>query len=298
MESFGARLKRERQQRKVELDDISASTKISSRFLRALEEEQFDQLPGGIFNKGFVRAYARHLGIDEEQAIADYLAALTPNQPEAPTVAMPQPPPKIEPPSDRPRAEIPWGWLALALVMIAFGLAMWGFYSQEKSAKEARQLSAPVDARKAEPVAPSAAARTTPAPSIQPANTQPSQPGAAQEPAALTSPSGPNTTPSNTLGASGRFSLLIKVREDSWLFIDADGKPVMHDLLVAPAEKSVEAEKEIVLRAGNMGALELSFNGKRLPSQGDYGEVKTLTFGADGLQPPPLKPATTAPVPQ
>ena len=67
MESFGARLKRERQQRKVELDDISASTKISARFLRALEEEQFDKLPGGIFNKGFVRAYAHHLGIDEGQ---------------------------------------------------------------------------------------------------------------------------------------------------------------------------------------------------------------------------------------
>ncbi|HEV2729462.1 MAG TPA: RodZ domain-containing protein [Terriglobales bacterium] len=297
MESFGARLKRERQQRKIELDDISASTKISSRFLRALEEEQFDQLPGGIFNKGFVRAYARHLGIDEEQAIADYLAAVTPSQPEAPTVAMPQPPPKIEPPADRPRAEIPWGWLALALVMIAFGLAMWAFYSQEKSTKEASRSSALVQARKAEPVAPSTAARSTPAPSIQPANTQPSQP-AAQEPAAVGSASGPNATPSNTLGASGRFSLLIKVREDSWLFIDADGKPVMHDLLVAPAEKSVEAEKEIVLRAGNMGALELSFNGKKLPSQGDYGEVKTLTFGADGLQPPPPKPAATAPVPQ
>ena len=297
MESFGARLKRERRQRKIELDDISASTKISSRFLRALEEVQFDQLPGGIFNKGFVRAYARHLGIDEEQAIADYLAAVTPSQPEAPTVAMPQPPPKIEPPADRPRAEIPWGWLALALVMIAFGLAMWAFYSQEKSAKEASRSSAPVQARKAEPAAPSTAARSTPAPSIQPANTQPSQP-AAQEPAAVGSASGPNATPSNTLGASGRFSLLIKVREDSWLFIDADGKPVMHDLLVAPAEKSVEAEKEIVLRAGNMGALELSFNGKKLPSQGDYGEVKTLTFGADGLQPPPPKPTTAAPVPQ
>ena len=44
--------------------------------LRALEEEKFDQLPGGIFNKGFVRAYARHVGLDEDQAIADYMAAL------------------------------------------------------------------------------------------------------------------------------------------------------------------------------------------------------------------------------
>jgi len=75
VESFGARLKREREKKGVTLDDISISTKIGTRLLRALEEEHFDQLPGGIFNKGFVRAYARHLGMDEDQAIADYLEA-------------------------------------------------------------------------------------------------------------------------------------------------------------------------------------------------------------------------------
>ena len=61
--------------RGISLDEISAATKIGTRLLRALEEEQFDLLPGGIFNKGYVRAYARHLGIDEEQAVADYLKA-------------------------------------------------------------------------------------------------------------------------------------------------------------------------------------------------------------------------------
>ena len=84
MESFGARLKREREQRKITLDDISLATKIGTRFLTALEEEHFDQLPGGIFNKGFVRAYARHLGLDENQAIADFVAASAPSLPETP----------------------------------------------------------------------------------------------------------------------------------------------------------------------------------------------------------------------
>ena len=64
--SFGARLKREREQRGISLDDVALSTKIGARFLRAMEEEKFDQLPGGIFNRGFVRAYARRVGIDEE----------------------------------------------------------------------------------------------------------------------------------------------------------------------------------------------------------------------------------------
>src|ERR1700751_2430818 len=85
MGSFGDRLKKEREQRGITLDDISLTTKIGTRLLRALEEEKFDQLPGGIFNKGFVRAYARHVGIDEDQAVADYISTIDANQ--TPTVA-------------------------------------------------------------------------------------------------------------------------------------------------------------------------------------------------------------------
>ena len=75
MGSFGEKLKREREMRAITLEEIAEATKIGTRSLRALEEEHFDQLPGGIFNKGFVRAYAKFLGIDEEQAVADYVAA-------------------------------------------------------------------------------------------------------------------------------------------------------------------------------------------------------------------------------
>lgn len=75
MGSFGERLQREREMRSITLEEIADSTKISCRFLRALETEDFGKLPGGIFNKGFVRAYAKFLGIDEEQAVADFVAA-------------------------------------------------------------------------------------------------------------------------------------------------------------------------------------------------------------------------------
>jgi cytoskeletal protein RodZ len=78
--AFGDKLRKQREQRGIELDAISNTTKISTRMLRALEEEHFDQLPGGVFNKGFVRAYARHVGLDEQEAIADYLAALNGTQ--------------------------------------------------------------------------------------------------------------------------------------------------------------------------------------------------------------------------
>ena len=68
MGAFGDRLRREREMRGITLDEITESTKISRRHLEALEGEHFNQLPGGVFNKGFVRAYAHFLGIDEDQA--------------------------------------------------------------------------------------------------------------------------------------------------------------------------------------------------------------------------------------
>ncbi len=74
--AFGERMQRERELRGVTLEEISVVTKIGTRSLKALEEEDFDKLPGGIFNKGFVRAYARYLGIDPDEAVADYLAAV------------------------------------------------------------------------------------------------------------------------------------------------------------------------------------------------------------------------------
>ena len=76
MGSFGERLQREREMRGVTLDEIAEATKIGTRSLRALEAQEFEKLPGGIFNKGFVRAYAKFLGIDEEQAVTDYEAAV------------------------------------------------------------------------------------------------------------------------------------------------------------------------------------------------------------------------------
>jgi cytoskeletal protein RodZ len=78
--SFGEKLRKQREERGIELDAISKTTKISTRMLRALEDEHFDQLPGGVFNKGFVRAYARQVGLDAEEAITDYLAALRESQ--------------------------------------------------------------------------------------------------------------------------------------------------------------------------------------------------------------------------
>ena len=72
---FGEHLKREREMRGVSLEEIAGATRISTRFLEALEKEAWDRLPGGVFNRGFVRTVARFLGLEEESLLAEYSLA-------------------------------------------------------------------------------------------------------------------------------------------------------------------------------------------------------------------------------
>ncbi|HXM22278.1 MAG TPA: RodZ domain-containing protein [Terriglobales bacterium] len=301
MASFGMRLKQEREKRAITLDDISLSTKISTRMLRALEEEHFDQLPGGIFNKGFIRAYARCLGMDEEQAIADYIAAISPpgknseNDDQAPVLDPPSREPSPE--ENHGAAGVPWGMFAVALLIVALGFAAWGFYSRE-SEKGTPASAAPAANSPSQPPSDSGAATAQVAKASQPtvpstAGGESSQTPAASPPASTPSQSS-SQTPSSQAPRAGRFVVLIRAREDSWLSVSIDGEVSTHSTLTAPAEKSVRAGKEIIIKAGNIGALDFEFNGKKLPAQGGYGEVKTLTFDANGLRPPAPKPEDPA----
>ncbi len=65
MAEFGKDLRRERETRGVALEAIAQGTKVSVRHLRALEEESFRDLPGGVFNKGILRAFVKFLELDE-----------------------------------------------------------------------------------------------------------------------------------------------------------------------------------------------------------------------------------------
>ena len=76
MGNFGNKFRKAREGKKLSLDDVSNVTKISSRMLKAIEEENFDQLPGGGFNKGFIRAYAKQIGLNSEDAVTEYLACV------------------------------------------------------------------------------------------------------------------------------------------------------------------------------------------------------------------------------
>ncbi len=97
MGEFGDKFRKAREKKELSYDDVSNVTKIGSRMLQAIEEEHFDQLPGGVFNKGFIRAYAKHLGLNDEDAVTDYLTCLRQAQVDAHEVwepKLPAPPPR------------------------------------------------------------------------------------------------------------------------------------------------------------------------------------------------------------
>jgi cytoskeletal protein RodZ len=71
--TFGAELQRARELRGIGLREIAEATKVNLRHLEALEKNRFDELPGGIFNRGMIRAYCDHIGIDADVMLTAYL---------------------------------------------------------------------------------------------------------------------------------------------------------------------------------------------------------------------------------
>jgi len=267
MDAFGARLKQEREKRKISLDDVAAATKISTRFLAAIESSRFDQLPGGIFNRGFVRAYARHLGLDEEQIVADYKTAAGEDDPNSALDAdLPQDTHLELSPE---HSELPWKELAVLLLLLAVGVSLWKFHSRE-AARTRQEATSPVTPLSGNPWLSHAAAtdvgsnygtvavRAKPTPHIMSPSAQP-------------------------------FQLRIIAREDSWISVSAPEGEILHQVLTPLEEKSFHSTNRIVVKAGNAGGLAFIWNGHELPVQGNEGEVKTLIFDSTGVhQPAPV----------
>ncbi len=284
MGAFGDRLRREREMRGITLDEITESTKISRRHLEALETEHFDQLPGGVFNKGFVRAYARFLGIDEDQAVADYSAASN-EQPEPenkfPLEIHEEPNRELNP--RRSKVPLVFALAALVGVLVGYGFWMKSKPHSSTAVESVRQSTPAPSATESQANAPATAS------SAEPAKTpsEPAPPATAATPAVARVPAA-KSTPAESTGTplpakENAFFVQIKAKEDSWVSIVADGKSVMQRVLTADKQKKIKAGKSVILRTGNAGGIEVSFNGRPLGALGNENEPRTLTFNASGL---------------
>jgi cytoskeletal protein RodZ len=90
---IGADLRQARIEKKRTIEDIAAATKINPTVLRAIENDAFSRVPGGLFTRGFLRAFAREVGLDPEDIVQRYRAEYEP----APTAETPESPPVSEP---------------------------------------------------------------------------------------------------------------------------------------------------------------------------------------------------------
>ena len=241
--SFGEELKREREIRGISLKEISDDTKISKRFLEALERNDHKTLPAPVFTRGFVRQYARYLGLNAEDMVNRYNYAAAGDdrieksahlerlvQPVVPDV----PPRKGIPP---PYARVDRNVYITIVIVIALALVGWWAFrlKQQRSAEQTE--SHPV-------VIASTSAAAKPAPPTTP-------------------------TPAQVTTNPDTLRLTLDVNDDSWITLEVDGKIVVSDELKAGEHHTYEAKDRFRFKTvGNAGGVAVTFNDVHLSALG------------------------------
>jgi cytoskeletal protein RodZ len=251
--NFGERLKREREMREVSLKEVTTATRIGSRFLEALENEQWDKLPGGIFNRGFVRAVARYLGLDEENLLAEYDLARGEQ-----SLPVPQP---YENKIPRPPIWIPilgvLAMLALLGGLVAGGIYGWRRIAAHRAAKRASSSVLPPAQNRVG--APTPAAST--AVGLEPASN------------AVASSS---TSVALDLSVSTSAATRVRILADGALLLDAE--------LPAGDTRHFSARQQFEVTAADSSAVLLELNGRAMPPVGTPGASGTIVLSEKDLR--------------
>ena len=245
--SFGEELRRERVVREISLEEISAATKISMRLLKALEESDLPKLPASTFTRGFIRAYAKHLGIDPEEKVNAYLADLAGASHDAPSEK-----------KARPRSRFFRGRRATAGTIVGgvTGLLLFlGLIANpERRPLPPRDHAAP---RPATLKNVTLSSEPTPVIRIESAPPAPVQ-SAPEQPASA---------------AGSGVSLMLEFDGDSWTRLEADGHTVLSELVRGGETRRFEARGGFRLTLGNAGAVRVTVDGRPLDRLGAAGQV-------------------------
>ncbi len=303
MTSIGERLRRARLEKNIRLDFIARETKIGVRLLQAIEAEEFDKLPGGVFRKSFVLQYARFLGLDGD-AIAAELQHVSgfeevPNIPGQELPRFGSDMPAITPSRDWTGARNSLVALG-AVVAVVLGCA--GLYAlwlrldlssapQTVSSPQTPVAGAPPQAASSQPVAapappPPSAASAQPASVLPPLTAEP----ASGQPAAT-----PTVQAAAVQSAPGLLQAVrvdLSAGESTWVQIVSDGRRVFSEVLQPHETKVVQASERVRLIVGNAGGLDISLNGKSIGPIGPRGQVRVIDLTPAGFQIVQRKPPT------
>src|SRR5213592_4326359 len=78
--TLGEKLRQAREERGISISEVAKQTRISPHYLDSIENDDYRTLPGGIFNKGFVKSYAKYVGLDEQEALQEYARLVAQNE--------------------------------------------------------------------------------------------------------------------------------------------------------------------------------------------------------------------------
>ncbi len=318
MTSIGETLRQERLRRDLELEQISRELKISSRFLEAIEGEQFEKLPGGVFAKSFVRQYARYLGLDDDEYAAAMQQAVEPAIPVAQVDVPSVPPldislPRVEEWQSVSGRRFNWSSSlpALALVVIAM-LVCSGVYTWWQRSRHTAQVrdSRPQAVQTARASQPQPQQQVQTPPAQAPAQTPPAQPEAQQQAATAKPEPAPPATPAQTQApttpdnsaarpaapetappaatvdsvSGATVKVEITATEPVWVSAKSDGKYQFSGTIDANQTRTIEAKGAVTLRLGNAGGANITLNGKPVGPVGPKGQVRTVQFTSGGFQ--------------
>ena len=249
--SFGDWLRRQREMREISLRDIADRTKISLRYLEAMEDDRFDLLPAPIFAKGFLREYARYVGLSPDEVVNHYLAVQQQQSPEDDAVK------KDQTLVNRPHRVKPvrsWTYgLFLALAVLALIALIWGliWYNDHRREKPAEEATPPPIAAPAEPAA----------------VTQP----AAAPPVVPEKPSAP-------------LEVTLDFTADCWVEVKADDKQILSEQRVQGESLPIEAQRSVDIKLGDASAVEIQVNGQAYPLNGKAGEVREFRIDLETVR--------------
>jgi cytoskeleton protein RodZ len=274
MDSIGDTLRRERLRRGLKLEQVAAQTKIGPHLLRAIEENRFDRLPGGLFTRSFLRQYTHALDLNDEDIIASL------KQFEEPTIPVPEPPRQFKPSHLPHMPTIAW------FVVVMFGCgaiyAMWENVRRSLVATDVTaQRKVEHGGRDVSEQKATRAAQTTPYPEGRKAED--------------VAPAGDGGQLSS---GEGVMRVTFAASEPVWLAVKSDGINAYSGTLQGQESKEFDASTKMTILVGNAGGLAVSVNGKPVVLTGAHGEVRSLVLTPSGVRIVPRKPPTLMTTPQ
>jgi cytoskeleton protein RodZ len=271
VENFGSYLKHERELRGVPLEEISGATKIHIRFLQALEDNQFDELPGEVFIKGYIRSYANTIGSDVEEMLNIYEESVGNKNIE-------NNPDSVSQSSTSAKNFLGFALTGLIILALIFGVRFLISSNNNSPVKNAElnqkqnvtPPSSPLPAKTLEEKIPF---------TIEDSLLKESDVPAPQEPQALVVELDPSkqkpeienqinslvlTEKENPPVLEKPLKLTIKAKNNSWFNMTIDDFREEDFILPADGEKSYWANNVFRLTIGNKQGTEITLNGKKL----------------------------------